>query len=106
MDITITINISDIGSYLAVSNSDKQVRILDISDQSNISIIAKVIYNCILFLFIKLKIPSGDITTGMIFSQDSKNLITTSSDGVIYIWKLNKEIKSNIEDKKKSLGKF
>ena len=34
------------------------------------------------------KAQCGEITTGMSFSQNGKHLITTSSLGVIYIWKL------------------
>jgi len=34
------------------------------------------------------KAQCGEITTGMCFSQNGKHLISTSSLGVIYIWKL------------------
>lgn len=35
----------------------------------------------------------GEITTGMCFSQNGKHLVTTSSVGVIYIWKLPESVK-------------
>jgi WD40 repeat protein len=34
----------------------------------------------------------GEITTGMCFSQNGKHLVTTSSLGVIYVWKLPDEV--------------
>jgi WD40 repeat protein len=34
----------------------------------------------------------GEITTGMCFSHNGKHLVTASSLGVIYIWKLPDEV--------------
>ena len=75
------------GSYVAVSNSDKVVRIRDFASGN---IVAKA--SC------------GDITTSLCFAMNSKQLITVTAKGCIYIWKLSQEIKSNIEKKKQQLG--
>jgi WD40 repeat protein len=42
------------------------------------------------------KATCGEITTGMCFSQNGKHLITTSSIGVIYIWKLPENVSSKL----------
>jgi hypothetical protein len=34
----------------------------------------------------------GEITTGMVFAENSKHLISTSSLGVIYVWRLPTDI--------------
>ena len=38
------------------------------------------------------KAQCGELTTGMCFSQNGRHLITTSSIGVIYIWKLPESV--------------
>ena len=42
----------------------------------------------------------GEITTAMCLSNDSKRLITTSDKGVIYVWKVPKNITDLIETAK------
>jgi len=34
----------------------------------------------------------GEITTGMVFAENSKHLISTSSLGVIYVWRLPTDV--------------
>jgi len=36
----------------------------------------------------------GEITTGMCFSENGRHLITTSSLGLIYVWKLPEEVQN------------
>ena len=43
------------------------------------------------------------MTTGLIFSENGKHLITTSSLGVIYVWKLPDEV-AKLLAKKKNLA--
>lgn len=61
----------DLGLLVATSSTDKQ---LCIFESESGQLLAKA--NC------------GELTTGMCFSQNGRHLITTSSIGVIYIWKL------------------
>mmetsp|Transcript_28376 Transcript_28376/g.25219 ORF Transcript_28376/g.25219 Transcript_28376/m.25219 type:complete len:90 (-) Transcript_28376:2672-2941(-) len=46
----------------------------------------------------------GDFTTGFAITQNNKNLITTTSEGCIQIWKLPEEMISNMNKKKNQLG--
>jgi len=75
------------GSYIATSNKDGNVRIRDYYSGN---LIAKM--NC------------GDFTTGFAITQNNKNLITTTSEGCIQIWKLPEEMISNMNKKKNQLG--
>jgi hypothetical protein len=45
----------------------------------------------------------GELTTGLIFTENGKHLITTSSLGVIYVWKLPEEVTKLIANKKLAL---
>jgi WD40 repeat protein len=44
------------------------------------------------------KASSGEITTGMCFTDNKKHIITTSSQGVIYIFKLPENVYKILED--------
>lgn len=46
----------------------------------------------------------GDNITGMGFTINNSHLITSSSEGIIYLWKMSSDLKNNIEKKKQSLG--
>lgn len=46
----------------------------------------------------------GDSVTGMGFTMNNSHLITCSSEGIIYIWKVSTDLKNNIEKKRQSLG--
>lgn len=81
------ISVDSSGTYIAVSNNDKIVRIRDFNTGNLVA-----------------KVTCGDIITSLAFTQNSKYLITASSKGCIYIWKLSQEIKSTIEKKKQQLG--
>ena len=59
------------GTVAATSSTDRQISIFE-------SETGKLL----------CKAQCGEITTGMCFSQNGKHLISTSSLGVIYIWKL------------------
>lgn len=48
------------------------------------------------------KAQCGELTTGLTFSENGKHLITTSSLGVIYVWKLPDEV-SKLLARKKSI---
>ena len=81
------ISVDSSGTYIAVSNNDKVVRIRDFNTGNMVA-----------------RVSCGDIITSLAFTQNSKYLITASSKGCIYIWKLSQEIKGNIEKKKQQLG--
>jgi len=75
------------GSYIAVSNKDGTVRIRDYYTGN---LVAKI--NC------------GDLSTGICFTQNNKNLITTTADGCILSWALPDEMTNNMNKKKVQLG--
>jgi hypothetical protein len=52
------------------------------------------------------KAQCGELTTGIIFSENGKHLITTSSLGVIYVWKLPEEVSKLLVKKKIVVGEL
>lgn len=46
----------------------------------------------------------GEITTALALSLDNKHLITTSSDGCIYFWRLNEQITKAMSQRQKEFG--
>lgn len=67
--------IDDTGQVVVASGTDKQLCIFE-ADSGQLL----------------CKALCGEITTGMCFSQNGKHLITTSSIGVVYVWKLPESI--------------
>lgn len=59
------------GTYLGVYNNDKVLRVRD----NNNNVVAK------------LKL--ADTVTGMLYTYNNKNLITSGYDGCIFIWKIS-----------------
>jgi WD40 repeat protein len=66
------------GTYLAVYNSDKVVRVRD----SHNNVVARL--------------RQGDTLTGMLFN---KYFITTGYDGCIFVWRLSQDVRTHIERK-------
>ena len=50
------------------------------------------------------KICPGEMTTGLCFTENNKHLITVSSRGCIFFWKLPGRMTKNMNKKKKQLG--
>eukprot|EP00828_Plagiopyla_frontata_P007889 TRINITY_DN13827_c0_g1_i2.p1 TRINITY_DN13827_c0_g1~~TRINITY_DN13827_c0_g1_i2.p1 ORF type:complete len:627 (+),score=118.11 TRINITY_DN13827_c0_g1_i2:301-2181(+) len=71
------------GTFLAVSNQDKTVRIRDLS-QSGAVIASTTI---------------GNIVTGISFANATQQLITSTVEGFICVWKLSEEMKRSIKNK-------
>lgn len=67
--------VDDWGQVVVASGTDKNVSIFEAESGKLLA-----------------RATSGEITTGMIFSQNGKHLITTSSQGVIYVWKLPENV--------------
>ncbi|KAL4477105.1 hypothetical protein ABPG72_015418 [Tetrahymena utriculariae] len=74
-------------SYIASFNQDKVIRIRDCQTMSVVS-----------------KALVGDAVTGMGFTINNSHLITSTSEGLIYIWKMSSDLKNNIDKKKQQLG--
>lgn len=63
------------GSIAVTSQTDKQLLLFEVESGK-----------------LLCKVQCGELTTGMCFSNNNRHLITTSSLGVIYIWKLPESI--------------
>ncbi|KAL4430471.1 hypothetical protein ABPG74_013321 [Tetrahymena malaccensis] len=74
-------------SYIASFNQDKVIRIRDCQTMAVVS-----------------KALVGDTVTGMGFTINNSHLITSTSEGLIYIWKMSSDLKNNIDKKKQQLG--
>ena len=74
------------GKVAVTSTTDKQLAIFDCQSGK-----------------LLCKAQCGELTTGLIFSENGRHLITTSSLGVIYVWKLPEEV-TKLLAKKKSLA--
>ena len=71
------------GSFMAVYNNDKVLRVRDCHNNNVIA-----------------KLKQGDAVSGMMYTFNNRNFITTGHDGCIFIWKLSQEVKSQIEKKR------
>ena len=76
--------ISDNAKVAVSSTTDKQVTLFDTQTGR-----------------VLCKAYCGELTTGIIFSENGKHLITTSSVGVIYVWRLPDEVTSLLRNQVK-----
>ena len=75
------------GCYIASCHRDGSIRIRDYSTGHLIS-----------------KVNCGDFITGIVFSQNNKNLIAATTDGCIFFWRLPEEMITTMNKKKTQLG--
>jgi WD40 repeat protein len=68
------------GLLVAAANADRVVRLIDFNSGRVIS-----------------KMSVGEVSTSMAFSPNGKKLLTTTSDGCIFIWKLSEELTQAIQ---------
>jgi hypothetical protein len=69
------LKIDRLGQLIAGSNTDKTVTVFDSMSGGTIGQV-----NC------------GEITTSMLFANNYKHFITSSSEGIIYVWKMPNEL--------------
>lgn len=87
----IRVKVDETGEVIAVSGTDRNVMLFDST--------GKLLCKC----------SCGEIVTGILFSENKRHLITCSSSGVIYIWKLPHEVTKlmtkPVEELKKRLSR-
>ena len=71
----IKVMMDDFGTVAVTSCTDRQVMLFEVESGK-----------------LLCKAQCGEITTGMCFSENGKHLLTTSSLGVIYVWKLPEQV--------------
>lgn len=67
------------GSYIASSCSDKTIRIINLSNGNCVS-----------------KLVGGDASSGVVFTQNGKHLITATADGCMFVWRVPQDMRTNI----------
>jgi hypothetical protein len=77
------------GSYLAISNSDKCVRVLQYPQG-----------------YIVCTIRCGDTVTGLLFTLDLKTLIVTTESGSMMYWGLSDEMVRNMQRNSNRLNRL